>query len=238
MFDDVLIVKKIFRETPDVKTFVLNNENLIFIPGQYALVSLPDFPELENEERPFTLACSPSNDYIIFSIKEMGIVTGAMHKRLVKGNRLRLRGPFGENLNLDLNAKKICLVAGGSGITPFKSFLDEIQTQKLGTKVKLFYSNRTKNDIIYKQYFASLEDPNIDIILTLTDETVQGWNGETGRINKEMLIKHMPDYKEYLHYVCGPPPMISAIKSILKEMGIDEVQIRIEDWQLPGKHTD
>ncbi|MFH0979256.1 MAG: hypothetical protein V1837_08230 [Candidatus Woesearchaeota archaeon] len=235
-FEETLRVIEITEETPDVKTYTLEKGKVDFIPGQYALISLPDLEQVREEERPFTFACSPARNYVALTIKKTGFFTGIIHKQIRKGNSLRLRGPFGESLNIDMAAKRIALIAGGSGITPFKSMIDYVLDKQLNMEVCLFFSNRTEEDIIYRKQFDKILQENIKIVCTLTNEKPEGWKGELGFINAEMIQRHLEKPREWLYYFCGPPPMISAVKQSLIGIGITEDRFRIEDWMVPGKH--
>ena len=233
-FDEKLKIIKIINETYDVKTFRLEKKNIDFVPGQYILVYLP-FDDTKDEDRPFTFSSSPLKEYIEITVKKFGKITTIMHERLKVGEYLRLKGPFGESLNFDDSKDDIVFIAGGSGITPFKSIIDYIIDKKLKNKVFLFFSNRTEKDIIYREYLDKINKNNIKIINTLTNEN---WKGETGFINKELILKYIKNPKNYLYYICGPPGMVIAMKDMLKELGISESKLRIEDWQLPGKHDE
>lgn len=235
-FDEALKITGIIDETHDVKTFRLEKKSIDFIPGQYILVSLPDFEDIKDEDRPFTFSCSPSKDYVEITVKKFGKITTIMHEQLKVGNSLRLVGPFGESLNFDKSTKgNIVFIAGGSGITPFKSIIDYIIEKQLPNKVFLFFSNRTQADIIYRDYWEQVKQ-KVKVINALSNEEPKGWDGELGRIDKEMIQKYISGPKDYLYYICGPPPMTIAMKDMLRELGVPDSRSRIENWQLPGKH--
>jgi NAD(P)H-flavin reductase len=231
-FEELLTVKRIVQETPDVKSFRLEKKNIEFVPGQYCLASLPDLTE---NEKPFTFSCSPLRPYVQLTIKKFGEVTTLIHDRLKVGDKLRLRGPFGEALKFDESVKEdIVLIAGGSGITPFMSIIEYAADKRLGNKIILFFSNRSEKEVIFRSRLEKID--KITFVNTLTNEKPEGWRGELGYINKGMIEKHVKEPKKYLYYICGPPPMIEAVKKALTEIGVEESRFRIENWQLPGKH--
>lgn len=218
-------ILKIKRETHDVKSFTLEKNRASFVAGQYCIVSI------SKEKRPFTYSSSPLAKHIKLTIKKVGKITSLIHQ-LKQGDSLIIKGPFGEALNFDEKIKEdIVLIAGGSGITPFKSIIDYAHDKKLKNKITLLYSNRTQKDIIFKKELDSAK--HIKVVHTLTKEK---WKQETGRIGKDMILRHIREPLQKLYYVCGPPQMNEAVKTALKEIGIANSRIRIEGWQLPGKN--
>ncbi len=226
---------EIKQETPDVKTFKVElNEKINFIPGQYCLVSIQN----KNESKPFTFTNPPTKDNIIeLTIKEIGKFTGSLFS-LKTGDKLNIEGPMGESLNFDESIKEnVVFLAGGSGITPFISTIRYIILKNMKNNVTLIFSNRTKQDIIYKKELEEIKNKeNIKVIHTLTNETPDNWDGEKGRINKEMIEKHVNSPREKLWYICGPPKMVQNMKELLNSIGIPKDQIKWEDWQIRGKH--
>ncbi|MEM4268274.1 MAG: FAD-binding oxidoreductase [Candidatus Woesearchaeota archaeon] len=226
-------------ETYDVKTFrgVLS-EGIEFVAGQYFLLRMPQVSVFETEWRPFTFSSSPTEKrFIEFTVKRMGEFTTALHS-LPKGSIVEIDGPRGEALNFNESVKDdVVFIAGGSGITPFISTIRFSVAKNLNNRITLIFSNRTYEDIIYKdELYALNSNGRIKVVHTLTDSWPVGWDGETGRINKHMIEKAVPRMQKNIWYVCGPPPMISAVEAILHELGIERDKIKIEEWQLPGKH--
>ncbi|MBD3164646.1 hypothetical protein GF323_05595 [Candidatus Woesearchaeota archaeon] len=237
--EKTLEITGIRDETHDVKTFRLKSDEKIgFIPGQYALFSFADKEDFENEARPFTFANSPTvKDYIEITVKKMGKFTSALHSSR-KGDKLKLSGPGGESLNFDENIKDdVVFIAGGSGITPFMSSLRYAAAKGLANNFTLLFSNRAKDDIIYHKELGEMnERGNMKVVHTLTKKAPKDWNGEQGRINADMIKKHVDSPKGRLWYICAPPPMVHAMEKILKDMDIPEEKLKFEDWQIKGKH--
>ncbi len=232
-------ITKIKKETYDVKTLRLNlTENIDFIPGQYCLVSMIGKEEFKGESKPFTFSSSPTQKgYIELTIKKIGKFTTAIHSLKI-GDKLKIEGSFGESLNFDESIKdNIVFLAGGSGITPFISSIRYAIAKHLPNNIILFFSNRTEKDIIYKKELGEInKDENIKVINTLSSDVSDSWSGEKGRIDKEMIEKYVKNPKEKLWYICGPPPMVDSMKEILIKMNVSIERLRIEDWQVPGKH--
>lgn len=230
----------IIDETSDVKTFTLEKPNdFKFIPGQFCMVGFINVDSID--KKPFTLASAPNSNYLQFTIKKIGEFTSKLFE-LKKGDELLIDGPFGESLNFDESIKKIVYIAGGSGVTPFIAHIRHIVQNNLKQDVYLFFSNKTKKDIIYYEELnnTAKEHKNVHIIFTVSDENDKTINFseerfELGRINSNLISKYIPTPKEYTYYLCGPPLMVSSICKQLSSIGIDSKKIIFEAWQIPGK---
>ena len=225
-------------ETHDVKTFRVGNPSKIsFLPGQYCLVSLPDHPSFSKITKPFTFSHSPTEkEYLEFTIKKMGNFTSAMFD-LKEGDQLEIKGPIGEDLTFEESIKEdIVFLSGGSGITPFMSMIRYCLTKALPNKLTLFYGNRTEKDIIYEKELSHLVEkhPTLKVVHVLENPSPV-WQGERGLLRKELILKYENDPLKKLWYLCGPPPMVAAMKKILSEMAISEDNWKIEPWEIPGK---
>ncbi|RME55533.1 FAD-dependent oxidoreductase [Candidatus Woesearchaeota archaeon] len=221
----------IIDETPDVKTFILK-PGLDFIPGQYCTIQIIGKEDIS--PRPFTFSSSPTDKKnFSLTIKKVGQFTTEMFK-LKKGSKILVNGPLGNALLFDENIKdNIAMVAGGVGVTPFMSMLRYAISKKLTNKFILFYSCRTRKDIIFKGELSSMPS-NIKVIFFLTRENPKQWQGELGRIDEARLKKYAKNVKSFRWYLAGPPAMVNSTKELLKKLGV--TNIHSEPWQIPGKN--
>ncbi|MBU0757076.1 MAG: FAD-dependent oxidoreductase [Nanoarchaeota archaeon] len=235
-------VTAIVQETHDVKTIrVTVPEDFSFIPGQFFMLSIPGHPDFDAVQKPLTFANSPNTKEVIeFTFKKMGAFTSALND-LIKGDKLKLKAPCGRLLNFDENIKKdVVFLAGGTGITPFMSSLKYAFEEKMSNNFVLFFGNQSPKDIIYEKKLEKMarEHDNLKVINTVV-EPDSDWDGETGFISKKIVLKYIKkEPKEYIWYICGPPAMNAAMKTMLAELNVDDNQIRIDPWELPGKSTD
>ncbi len=231
-------ISKIRDETHDVKTFrVKAPKDFSFIPGQFCLIGICDSIDCKGLYKPFTFSNSPTDkEFIELTVKEMGKFTKELFTLKI-GDKLIIRGPKGEKLNFDENVKEdVVFLAGGSGITPFLSALRYAHTKKLPNEIHLFFSNRTKKDVICLDELNSISGDQIKIINTLTNEEPEGWDGEHGYVDESMIRRYIKDPVSKLWYICGPPGMTEAMRKLLKGIGVKEENIRIEPWEMKGKH--
>lgn len=219
------------KETYNVKTFRLKPEDKIeFIPGQYALFSIPENKKVSNYAKPFSFSSSPTKrNFFEITVKKVGIFTTEMHN-LKKGENMLVNGPYNSALNFDEKIMQdVVFIAGGSGITPFISAMRYSTEKKLKNKILLIFSNKTYRDIIYRKELSYLERKNsrIKVINTLTDSWPKKWKCETGIITKDLILRYVKEEpKNRMWCICGPPKMMLSMKEILSSIKIPEENVR------------
>jgi NAD(P)H-flavin reductase len=228
-------ITRIVKETHDVNSYLVKTDNIDFIAGQYALVSVVDHPELSKKKIPITYSNAPGEQVQRLTVKAIGEATKDLTK-LKEGDKLKLDGPKGKTLNFDDSVKEdVVFLAGGSGITPFMSAIEYAISRGMDNRLALIFGNRTEEDIIFLNRLNQIdsEQDNIKVIHFLESGDDQRY--EMGFITKDKLLKHVESPKEKLWYICGPPAMNDACYGILEEMGIPKERIRREKWEIAGK---
>ncbi|MGM5481449.1 MAG: ferredoxin--NADP reductase [Nanobdellota archaeon] len=223
-------IKEIVDETHDTKTFTtIRPDSFDFSPGQYCLFWLEGF----SRPRPFTIASTPEQDHLDFTIKKIGEFTNALFK-LKTGDSLKITLPKDSKLSIkEPPSDRIVFIAGGSGITPFYPSIKSFASR---SDMTLLYSNRTENDIIFRKQFEELAQQNdsLDIKFFITHQPDTIYTHK--RIDKDDLKSVMSEHTQW--YICGPPGMTEAIVEQLAELDVSEENIHKEAWELPSKHDD
>lgn len=141
---------------------------------------------------------------------------------LKEGQTVKFRGPVGTFRYSPNMAKKIGMIAGGTGITPILQVLTEIVTTPEDTSlIHLLFANETENDILLKEEIDELlsKYPNMSVHYTLTHPP-ENWLGSVGYVSKEMIEKYMPPPSEDNRLlICGPPEMKKSLIEITHSMG-------------------
>jgi ferredoxin-NADP reductase len=148
------------------------------------------------------------------------------------GDRFKIKGPYGKFIWLPHMSKSIVLIGAGSGIVPLMCMLRFIKSAQLrDVSAILLYSNTHYEEIIYREELDKLSElPNIKVVHTLTREKPEHWKGYTGRINKDMILKEVPNLRDNLYYLCGPPTFVDDMASILEELGVEKGRIKKEKY--------
>lgn len=231
-----LRVARIFQETPDVKTFRLMNPlggalPFAYLPGQFLTVAVS--PEDKQVRRSYTIASSPTQrDYAEIAVKheEPGLVSGFLHNRVKEGDLLVVAGPSGSFTFTGRECKCILLIAGGVGITPLMSVLRYLTDRSWTGDIYLLYGIRTPQDFIYREELEYLQRRHANLHVTVAVSRPEGfdWNGPMGRITKNLIAASVPDLPSRYVHVCGPTPMMEAVKRALAELGVPGDRIRME----------
>jgi ferredoxin-NADP reductase len=207
--------------THDVKRFQVEKpEGYSFIPGQATDVSV-NRPDLKNKKRPFTFTGLTSSPYLEFTIKiypSHNGVTSEMDK-LKPGDEIIIRDVWGA---IAYQGKGV-FIAGGAGVTPFISIFRDLQEKNEVAGNTLIFANKTKADIILEQEFQKLLGR--DFINILSDEVIDGYSH--GMLSEDFLKANISDFNRKF-YVCGPPPMMTAVKSQLANLGVGKNSIVVE----------
>jgi ferredoxin-NADP reductase len=207
-----------------------------FKAGQTLDLTLIDPPETdaEGDTRTFSIASAPHDADLVIATR----MRNSAFKRVLASAPLAASieadGPMG-SFTLHHNVTKPAIfLAGGIGITPFRSMIHDAAARNLAQQLWLFYSNHRPEDAAFLedlQTVASLT-PSFHCVPTMTRmaESQEPWNGETGVINREMLNRHLLDVRGPIYYVAGPPAMVTAIRGMLLAAGVDEDDVRSEEF--------
>lgn len=231
-----LRIAAIRRETTDVMTFRLTTPRggaLPFqhLPGQYVNVSVDIDGHLA--KRAYTIASSPGHpEYVEITAKRepFGVVSGYLHERARVGDELRVAGPHGYFVFTGTEADSVVLIGGGVGITPLMSIIRHLTDRAWGGDIFLLYSCKSAADVIFRDELASLQQqhPNLHVVTTLTREEVPGTR--TGRVTSALLSELVPGIAARRIHVCGPRPMIDAVKEMLSQLGVPASQVKTENF--------
>ena len=233
-----LQVVRIIRQTPDVQTFrfaVPAGGPLPFQhqPGQYLVIS----PLIGGKKinRPYTISSSPTTpNYCEITVKreEMGLVSRHLHDSLREGDVINISAPTGRFIFDGSQAQSVVLIAGGVGITPLMAITRHLIDKNWQGDIYFAYAARTPDDIIFRKELEDLKArfPNLHLHITLSRAGDKEWSGHKGRVNAEFLMKCVPELSKRLVYVCGPSAMMDMTIQVLKELGVPEAQIRMEEF--------
>lgn len=191
-----------------------------FTPGQATEVSI-NKPGWENEKRPFTFTSLTGDPFLEFTIKSYFDHNGVTNKlsALDEGDELMIRDVWGA---IEYKGPG-CFIAGGAGVTPFIAILRQLHKENKTGDNKLFFSNKTSEDIILKEEFKEMLGANF--VNTLTRSKEYGYN--YGQIDEYFLKKNIKDFSVHF-YLCGPPLMIEALQTILENAGASPESVVFE----------
>ena len=208
-------------------------EGFDFVAGQWCFVSVPDlgFQDDRGLRRSFSIASSPLDKELVFVTK----LSSSALKRTMAGM------PVGTNVTLEEAQGKLVLpketaaplvfLAGGVGISPFRSMIRYALDAQTGHAITLFYSNRTPEETPFLEELSGVggRDGRIKVIITMT-RAGEGskWSGRTGRLGPDMIREECISWETASYYIVGPPNMAAVMRETLDTMRIAPERITTE----------
>ena len=237
-----LNVKEIKKETSDTVSISFDIpaelKNVYkFTPGQYLTLKL----EVNNEEcrRSYSI-CSSSDEDITVAVKkvENGVVSTYLNEVLKVNDKIDVMTPEGNfTLQADqTNKRKFVGFAAGSGITPIMSMIKQLKMDEVESSFTLFYSNKTDNDVIFKDTLEELAGDKLKVNYIYSRQKINNPLFE-GRISKskatELIKADLSCLNADAFYLCGPEEMIFNVKAALEEFGVLDTKIKFELFTTP-----
>jgi ferredoxin-NADP reductase len=168
-----------------------------------------------------------------------GEVSPFLTEELVAGDTIELRGPIGGYFAWQPDSPlPLMLIAGGSGVVPLMSMLRTRCNHGVKVPARLLYSSRTVENIIYRQELDRLaaNRDGFSLIHTITRGAPDGWQGETRRVDRDMLAAHaFPAVQEPQIFVCGPSSFVEAVADQLVALGHGVAAIKTERFGPTGE---
>ncbi|KAL4901100.1 hypothetical protein BDW74DRAFT_170450 [Aspergillus multicolor] len=206
-----------------------NEDDILRLPtGQHvALRAVINGKTVQRSYTPISNNADLGHIELLIKVYPAGLLTNHL-KTMEIGDKIEMRGPKGAMKYSDKYARRIGMVAGGTGITPMYQLIRAICEDPLDkTQVSLLYANNSEADILLREELEGFaarcpEKFKMEYVLSHPDES---WKGYSGFVNADMITKHIgPSASDAKVLLCGPPPMVEAMKKMLVGMG----------WDMPG----
>lgn len=211
------------QEVAGVYSFYFQPEQeLIWKAGQFLRYTLPD-EKTDNRgiNRFFTIASAPVEKIVRVTTRiaqKKGSSFKNKFNQLEIGAEIEANGPSGEFIIEELD-KEYLFIAGGIGITPFRSIIKELSTQGKLPRIELLYANRDTN-IVYKAELDEIasNNPQLKIIYII----------DPNKIDAITIKEHIANIDRKMIYISGPEPMVEGIEQILQPLGVDKENIKTD----------
>jgi len=211
-------------------------EGFSFVAGQFGDYTLINPPETDAEgnTRGFSFIVSPDENRLGFASRMRDTAFKRVLKTLKSGDEIIMDAPYGD-LKLHNNVSRAAVfLTGGIGITPVHSIILDATHRKLPHKIFLFYSNRHPEDAAFLAELSELQkqNPNYKLVATMTqmDKSKTAWAGETGYVDEEMLKRYLVNAQNPIYYLTGPGRMVSAMRKLLNSLGVNDDDIKTEEF--------
>lgn len=211
-FVKLLAKKEVARET--IAFFFEKPKRFKFVPGQFIEI------HLNKKVYSFSIASSPKEKELMITTRIRPSAFKKALKKLKTGDRVKIDGSFGQ-FALHKNIKiPAVFLAGGIGITPFRSIIKG----SLNRKITLFYSNRKNEDVAFLNELKELENKNKNFKLMVIMTKL------TGHINPKMIKEDVKNWREAIYYAVGSTGFVQSMVNMLSEMKIKPEQIKTENF--------
>jgi ferredoxin-NADP reductase len=215
-------------------TFDLLGEDVEFKPGQYFFVTLPSIGDEDDKglRRHITVVTSPNETGVLgFATRMRDSAFKRTLRELPVGSEVEVEPPKGTFSLPEETSRPLVFVAGGIGITVFRSMLRYISEERLPYSVTLIYSNRDRESAAFLDELRELEQalPDFRLILTMTQDP--GWEGETRKVDAQFFKTYLGDaLNSFTFLVAGPPAMAEGVQKALDEAGVKEENTTAERY--------
>ena len=207
-----------------------------FMAGQFMNVTLLDPPDTDDEgdDRTFSIASAPCESDLMVATRMRDNAFKRVLGTTPLDTAVEIMGASGKMVLQSDPARPAVFLAGGIGITPFRSIIVQAVRDRAPHRLFLFYSNRRPEDAAFLEELQGLEreNPNYRCIGTMTDmaKSQRPWRGETGYITKDLLARYLGYLNGPIYYIVGPPTLVDAMRGMLTAAGVGGGDIRIEKF--------
>ncbi len=223
------------RMAGDVAIFRFEKpEGFQFTAGQWCFLTVPDMGYQDDKglRRPLSIASSPLENELIFGTKLSGSAMKRTMAEMAPGTRVTLGAPMGLMVLPKETATPLVFLAGGIGITPFRSMGLYAAAARTDHTITLFYSSRTPEETPFLDDLMGIahEHGRISVVITMSraPEDPKIWSGLRGRLTVDTIKERCPAWEKASYYVAGPPAMAEAMKESLNSLNIPSDRVRIE----------
>jgi ferredoxin-NADP reductase len=189
-------------------------------------------------QRSYSIASAPEDGVLVLTVERLddGEVSPYLTDELRAGDELELRGPIGGYFVWEQAlGGPLLLIAGGSGIVPFRAMLRHRSAVDSETAVRLLYSSRSWDEVIYRDELLRQREMGVDVEFTLTRAWPDDWTGYRGRIDQVLLDEvAWPEPERPLTYICGPSGFVEVAAAGLVRSGHEAGRIKTERFGPSG----
>jgi len=233
------VIETIHQHADNVKSFIMRPEKAVpkFKPGQFLHLALETYDPSSHwpESRVFSIANSPTRCQtlrITFAVK--GKFTSQMFYDVKEQDQVSLKLPYGNFTFLGENEPYV-FVAGGTGITPFASYLEYAIDQKLPKAIDLWYGVRSVDHVIFGELLsecqAKLSRFHLHLFLENPAPHLPFPDVKTGILPIKIILEQSQKKGNPIYYISGPPLMIKDVRGLLMDSGLKDDRIRVDAWE-------
>ena len=229
-------IEAVVQETPVDRTLRLTipaeaRDAFAFVPGQFVVLHDPAAPE--PRRRAYSISSPPSDaPWLEVTVRDAGGFGHALYG-LPVGHALAMRAPAGRFLLVDAPDEHVLMAAGGSGVTPFRSFVGRLRAGRACARATLLQSARVPTELVFRETFEgwAADDDAFTYVPTVTRAPEdESWSGRRGRIDEALLASHAQGAAPVRFYACGPAAFVASMLEAAARLGVPAERIHREQW--------
>ena len=226
------VVERLVAESSEVTSVYIGGRGLSSFrveAGQFLIVRFLA-SGFRWEAHPFSVSCCPDGQRLRLSVKAVGDFTRRIPE-LKPGTPVLIDGPHGAFTSRACVSDRALLIAGGIGITPVRALAEEWAAA--GRDAVVVYGNRNAATLVFRAELEALvarSQGKLRVHYVMSDDPA--WAGEAGRVDRERLVRLVPDLLARDVYLCGPPPMMRGVRAALSELGFPRAHLHDERFAL------
>lgn len=229
-----LQLKEVQKISDRISNYIFQPERqFAFLPGQYMEWTLAGVPyDSRGNRRTFTIASSPTESTVQVGLKfyEPASTYKAAFERLQPGD-IVYASQLAGNFTLDEHMpEKLAFIAGGIGITPFRSMIQYIIDKNISADIVLIYTVSNPQDFVYMDVFTQAIKHGVQVIPVVTRPSDVKGNFTTAKLNKALIKSAIPDYAERTFYISGPDVMVDATREKLHNLGVNQGRVKTDHF--------
>jgi ferredoxin-NADP reductase/Na+-translocating ferredoxin:NAD+ oxidoreductase RnfD subunit len=229
----LLTLKRVEEASSGVYDFIFASDRpFSWRPGQYLEWTLGhSWPDSRGNRRYFTVASAPGEREVRIGVKfyepQSSFKRALAHMR--PGQTLSASHLSGEFVLPRNKNKKLAFIAGGIGVTPFRSMVHDLLDKREARPIVMLYANRTLADVAYKDVFDRAQrELGLKTVYALSNERAAVPGMINGLIDESLIASQVPDYRERTFYISGPRAMVVAFRKTLTAMGVSRLNIKTD----------
>ena len=219
--------------SPNVAEYIFTpSPHFNYIAGQYVDWTLPHkHVDGRGNRHTFTLASSPTESTVSLGVKFY--TPSSTYKTalaaLKPGDTISVGHISGNFIMPSDPSQKLVFIAGGIGITPFRSMVKYLTDTNQKRDITLFYASANPQEFAFMDVFKAAVSVGVKTVQILGGPPPPAnWQGYTGQLTADILQKEVPDYKTRQYYISGPNGLVVAYKDLLKANGVKGTQIHTD----------
>jgi glycine betaine catabolism B len=220
----LLTLRDVIQTAPDMIDFIFSpNKKMLFIPGQYMEWTFShNNPDNRGNRRYFTLASSPTESKLRIGVKFYPQSSSFKKAMISKLPSTIVATQLAGDFTLPKNPKEKCVfIAGGIGITPFRSMIKYLIDTNQKRDIILLYSNKDASEIVYRDVFDQAKSQlGIKVVYHITSES--------GHFNQNNLPQLVPDFQKRTFYISGPRTLVNTTEHLLQSLGVENKKIKTD----------